>query len=141
MSGKKYIKKKNGFTLIEVLVALTILIVGIMGTLMLEVTAIQGNSSSREIQSAMVLAEDFLEQSKNFSYTDSKLTSGAHTNSELGTSNPIDVEGNGGGRYTRTWAVVDNSLLTNTKNITVTVGWTKNLVSHSVQLTAVKVNN
>ncbi len=140
MSGKKYIKKKKGFTLIEVLVALTILIVGIMGTLVLEVTAINGNSSSRELQSAMVLAEDFLEQSKNFVYTDAKLTAGTHTNTELGVVNPIDVQGNGGGSYTRSWSVVNDSLFANTKNVTVTVGWTKNLVGHQVQLTAVKVN-
>jgi type IV pilus assembly protein PilV len=139
MSGKKHSKKSHGFTLVEVLVALTILIIGILGTLMLEVSSMKGNTSSRNMQAAIVLAEDFLEQTRNTSYTSIILNNGNHTNSELGTTNPIDVQGNGGGIYSRTWSVVNDAPLINLKTITVTVGWTNKLVSHSVALTTVKV--
>jgi prepilin-type N-terminal cleavage/methylation domain-containing protein len=51
-----------GFTIVELLVALTVLLIGITGLLSLQVTAMQSTSFSRHATEAAVLAEDRMEE-------------------------------------------------------------------------------
>lgn len=141
MSGKKCIKDTGGFTLLEVLVALVILMVGLLGALLLQTTAIQGNAFSRELQTGVVLAEDLMEQVKVIDFDDPLLSSvpadNPHENVELaGVANPIDEQGVSGGIYTRRWTVTDSA--PNSKTITATVNWNIKGENHSVTMTTVK---
>jgi prepilin-type N-terminal cleavage/methylation domain-containing protein len=60
-------KKKGeaGFTLIEVLVAMIILAIGILGLAPMLVISMQGNQFSREVSEAAYLAQDRIEQLRN----------------------------------------------------------------------------
>lgn len=60
----KYIKKErdNGFTLVEVLVAILILTVGLLGMASLTVAIIQGNKFSSDLTTATTLAQDKMEE-------------------------------------------------------------------------------
>jgi prepilin-type N-terminal cleavage/methylation domain-containing protein len=51
-----------GFTIVELLVALTVLLIGITGLLSLQVTAMQATSFSRHATEAAILAEDRMEE-------------------------------------------------------------------------------
>ncbi|NIO17367.1 MAG: prepilin-type N-terminal cleavage/methylation domain-containing protein [Deltaproteobacteria bacterium] len=141
MSGRKCIKNSAGFTLLEVLIALVILVVGLLGALLLQTTAIQGNAFSRELQTGVVLAEDLLEQVRVLEYDDPLISSNVadnpHENVELaGVANPIDEQGASGGIYVRRWTVVDTK--PNSKTISATVNWAIKGEAHSVTLTTVK---
>lgn len=71
-------KKANGFTLIEVLVGLTILAVGLLAIASLHVTSIKGNSFSSHLMQATYVGQDGLEFLKNLSIDDIALTEGSH---------------------------------------------------------------
>ncbi len=158
-----------GFTLVEVLVALTILVIGLLGVALMQVVSIQGNTFSREMAVATGLGQDMLEKLKTLQWTeltvDDALTAGNHPvtadiNRDLdgdgeppylavaaGTANIIDERGFGAadaGRgpllYTRTWTVTDDQPATNMKTIEVTVLWKeKGTTDRSVTISGVKV--
>ncbi len=67
---------QKGFTLIEVLIALVILAVGLLGVTAMQITAIRGNHFSDNLTRATVLAQNKLEELKHLPYYDSKLSSG-----------------------------------------------------------------
>jgi len=62
MTGKR--KNEGGFTLLEVLIALTILAVGLLGIAAMQTTAILANKSSHEFSQGTFLCEQILEQAK-----------------------------------------------------------------------------
>ncbi|HIE65107.1 MAG: prepilin-type N-terminal cleavage/methylation domain-containing protein [Nitrospira sp.] len=59
----------NGFTLIEVMIAMVILSLGLLGTLGMIATSIRGNAFSQQISIATSLATDKIEEMKNETYT------------------------------------------------------------------------
>ena len=62
-------KGEKGFTLIEVLVAIVILSVGLLGMASLTVAIIKGNQLSNDLTTATTLAQDKMEQNRNTSYS------------------------------------------------------------------------
>ncbi len=158
-----------GFTLVEVLVALTILVIGLLGVALLQVVSIQGNTFSREMAVATALGQDMLEKLKTLQWTelnvDPALTPGDHPaggdiNRDLdgdgnppflavaaGTDNVVDERGlgpadvgSGPALYTRTWTITDDLPALNMKTIEVTVSWReKGTTERSVTISGVKV--
>ena len=61
-----FLKNKNGFTLLEVLVAGAILSVGLLGIASMMATAINGNSFARKMSTAQLLAEQRIEKYRNY---------------------------------------------------------------------------
>jgi type IV pilus modification protein PilV len=93
----------DGFTIIEVVIAMAIFAIGILAVASLQVATINGNSSARKITEAVTLAENRLETMMNLPYagiTDGQATEGA---------------------YTTSWSVAENVVADNTKFLTVTV--------------------
>lgn len=76
---KKIIQNENGFSLIEVMVALLILLFGMLGVMGMQYMAVQGNSANRTFQVASNYAFDLVEQ----------VEAGGMT---AGTYNPTDTE-------------------------------------------------
>jgi type IV pilus assembly protein PilV len=100
-------KRQDGFTLIEVLVSISLLTIALLGLCGATVMAMKGNSLSQMSTKATVMAKDKIEGLKNLNYT--QVASGSDT-----------PEAN----YTRQWTVTNNSPVTDTKTIAVTVSWT-----------------
>ncbi len=61
-------KTQKGFTLIEILVAMSILSVGFLGSASLAVGIMKGNYHAKSVTTAIVLAQDKLESMKNTGY-------------------------------------------------------------------------
>ncbi|OGC94835.1 MAG: hypothetical protein A2142_03655 [candidate division Zixibacteria bacterium RBG_16_48_11] len=59
------LKGKQGFTLLEVMVAMIVLGIGLLGLAPMLVLSMQGNQFSREVTEAAFLAQDRIEQLKN----------------------------------------------------------------------------
>jgi type IV pilus assembly protein PilV len=65
--------KKEGFSLIEVLIALIFLGIGILAIASLQVTSVRGNFSSNNLMQATYVAQDRLEFLKNRPYDSAEL--------------------------------------------------------------------
>jgi type IV pilus assembly protein PilV len=104
------LKKENGFTLLEVLVALTIFAVGLLAVAVLQTSAIKMNSTSNKLTNISTLAMDQIEKLSALPYTNSALNQGAYQ-----FPSPLD------NNYTISYTVTNNNPLPGTKNIRVTV--------------------
>ena len=111
----------NGFTLIEVLVAMVILTVGLLGTAALIIGIINGNKLSNRISTATVLAQDKIEKIRGVGYAGAGAEAG--TDPYGGVNFPL---------YKRITGVVAGDPAAGMKKITVTVYWDSD--AHSVEL-------
>ena len=109
---------KNGFSLIEVLIALVILAVGILAMGKMQIGSIKGNSFSQEVTQATVLAQTKLEELRKMPFDDSNLSDGRHDEGALG-----------GSEFSRSYDV--QSISATLKALTVTVQWTDKLITAS----------
>ncbi len=107
------VKRSEGFTLLEVMIALVIMAVGLLGLAALQLVAVKSNAFSSEMTYATMLAQQHAESLKNLPYTDGNLTAGSHT--AMGSSKGV--------QYTVTWSVTDNVPVTDMKSVHVTVQW------------------
>jgi type IV pilus modification protein PilV len=62
--GLKNINKENGFTLIEVLMAMIVFTIGVLGLAPLMVTSMTGNSFANDLTAANMIATDYIENLK-----------------------------------------------------------------------------
>ena len=93
----------DGFTMIEVVIAMAIFTIGVLAVASLQVATIKGNSSARKITDAVTLAENRLETMLNMPYAG--IADGQATEEA----------------YTISWNVAENVVADNTKFITVAV--------------------
>ena len=107
-------ESEAGFTLLEMLVAVVILAVGLLGMAALQGTALRGNNLGSTSTEAGSLAMQRLEEFKNVTYD---------AVGPEGTSAAEEVVGASGIRYTRQVTIAFNSPVTNTKRVTVSVSW------------------
>ena len=109
-------QKQRGFTLTELLIAIVVLTLGILGTAALTTGIIRGNSFSKNITSATAIAQSQLEAVQQVGYA----------NADTSHFPPsAQVVGMGGVDFSRTTTITDNSPATNVKTVTVTVNWTE----------------
>jgi len=115
-------KDKNGFTLLEVLIAMAILSIGLLALAGLQVVVIKGNASSKNLTSAVILAEAKLEELKRGGFTNLRNGNDTH------------------GIFTRSWVITahpDHPDSEDIRQITVTLTWTDSLGSHTIPITTV----
>ncbi len=122
---------KTGFTLLEVLIAISIFTVGILAVATLQVNAIRKNGLGNEVTQATSLAQMQIEALKRADINSAALAPGNYDDP----NNPIDETEAYGGTFTRSWDIADNSAYS--RIVTVTVRWIKGGSSHLVALSTV----
>ena len=100
----------NGFTLLEVLVAIIILTAGLLGMAALTGGIIHGNKFSNDLTTATTLAQDKMEDIKRLGY------SGVTSETKAVLSSPYD-------EYKREVTVTDDSPASGMKTVSVKVYW------------------
>ena len=125
---------EKGLTLIEVLIAMVVFAVGIMGLGMMQVSSIRGNADSMHLTSSCQLATKQMEEFLALDYADARLTDDngdgaaglnniAANADEAHPDNPIDAGGVGGITYNVYMNIADDVPFQNTKTIRVIITW------------------
>jgi prepilin-type N-terminal cleavage/methylation domain-containing protein len=105
------LQNQKGFTLIETMLAISIMAIGLLGLAALQTIATNGNALAKKNSLAVALAEDKIESYKNTLYAN--IIAGVETETDL----PA------GAIYTRTTNIEDDTPIPGVKTITVTVAW------------------
>jgi len=116
--------KSNGFTLVEVLVALIILSISLLALAGLMVTTTKNNSFGSNVTEAATFAQDKLEELRAMRWDDIP---------EGTSSDPVPKTGSTGINYTRIWKVKTDGVL---KTIAISINW-QDRANHSIKLTSV----
>jgi len=103
------LKKEDGYTLIEVLISLTIFAVGMLAVASMQTAATRMNSTAGKLTNLSTWGMDKIEELSALSYSDPLLDSASNPHQEIL------------GNYIISWTIIDDNPITNTKNITVTV--------------------
>ena len=111
--------RQSGFTLIEIMIAIFILTVGLLGVAGMAATVINGNAFGKEITTAATLAQDKMEELKNTDY-------GSIVSDD--DADPI---------YTRTWTVAADTPAGGMKTIEVKVEFLWKGATHNVTLNTI----
>ena len=119
---EKRIKREGGFTLVELLIAVSILSAGLLALGSMQVSAISGNAHSANLTQGSTLAADRLEKLLALPYTHADLSSGPHVDLNPPTGPSV------------LWNIVDDAPLANTKTITLTVQWMDHGIQKSVSM-------
>ena len=143
MKGHGIPASQDGFSLLEVLIALTVLAVGLLGLAMFQVTAIQGNASASDTVAATYYGQDQMERLQLVPYDN------------LASSPPPGISGDNvvineirsitdsnqttvskkGQRYYRVWAVSPATAPSTLEMIRVWVyWWDQRGTPHTIQL-------
>jgi hypothetical protein len=136
----KRMKNQVGFTTLELLIAISILTVGLLGVASMQVSGIRGNFFSANTTRGLTLAEEKMEELLALDYTHGDLQdSELGNNSDLTTTATLDHDETVEGFYHRIWNVRDEDTgagWPNMKTITVIVEWENN--KHRVMLTSLR---
>jgi prepilin-type N-terminal cleavage/methylation domain-containing protein len=111
-----------GFSLIDVLAALSIFAVVAAGMAKGTIASLRTNGFSKETAMAAALVQDSIEKFRAIDPTTNSalLTAGTHADA----NNPITSLGAANGYFTRTWTVTANTPRTGMSQVVVNVSWT-----------------
>ena len=120
------LKKEDGFTMLEVLIALTIFAVGLLAVAALQTSAIKMNSTSNKLTNLSTLAMDQIEKLSALPYASAALNAGTYGPTAFPTNANYSITYT----VTDTIVIIDAVPVSVKKNISVTVsgrGKTENI--------------
>ena len=154
----KTCKSEQGYTLVEILIAIAILAFGLMAVATMQVTAIKTNATASGISQGMTLAQAKVEELMNLSYSALIDTTGDGTDEDDGfglnnTVDPADECNNDpvsdgfwpddwdcSASYRLFWNIAVDEPVTNSKTIRVIVTWTERGKDKRIALDFVKTD-
>lgn len=105
MNPRNLIRKNKGFTLVEVIMAMLIVLIGLLAVSMMQIMAIKNNANISQKTEALNLAQDRLEDIKR-----------SALDNFAGLANGSDSKG----PYTRSWTITPLNSMTRQVIVTVT---------------------
>ena len=153
----KRVKKEEGYTLVEVLVALGILGFGLMAVATMQVTAIKTNARASGMSQGLTLAQAKVEELMNLPYIDLIDTTGDGTDEDdgFGLNNTVDPAGECNNpvsdgfwpnpwdctaKHRLFWNVAVDEPVTDSRTIRVIVTWTERGKEKRISLDFVKTD-
>lgn len=139
-------KKQNGFTLIEVLIAMTIFAIGILAVAFMQVTAITGNSFSCNLTGATTLAGDRMDALMNLDYNNHPDLSDADGDGLAGLDHATGVTADHNRTYTGEtnvvynvfWNVADSIPNPGAKTVRMIVTWREKVTQKQISMDLIK---
>ena len=151
-------KNKEGFTLVEILIAIAILAFGLLAVATMQVRAIKTNAIASGISQGLTLGQAKVEELMNLSYGHADLNDdgGGVSNGTGQDADDDGIDDDGGnfglddtvtadgsdanGRYTIYWNIAVDEPATSSKTIRVIVTWTEKGINKNVKLDFVKTD-
>jgi prepilin-type N-terminal cleavage/methylation domain-containing protein len=136
--------KEEGFTLIEVLVAIALFTVGVLATLSMQSSVIKTYGLARNSTEATTFASDLLERLNSLPYNDATyLSAGGHPAADPDVrEGRVDFAVGANLRpdtpFTYTYRIDQDAMIPDTKTITISVSYTYHGMTRTVQLVSVK---
>jgi type IV pilus assembly protein PilV len=114
----------GGFTLIELVVAILIFAIGIVGIMKMHQASIQANNYSMQLTQAMNIAEDKLDFLRGLQFTNANMTTGNHA--AVATSMGV--------QYNLTWTVAATAGSNNhARSVNLTIAWKEKTIDHQTK--------
>lgn len=125
LMGAKRLKGKNGFSILEVMVAFLIMAIGFMGMLYLALFAIKANAMGQKMGNARFIAEQRAENLRSLDYRHPLLIDDGDTLDldDLTTPDYSDSLDQNGMRYDIAWNIAENIPENGIKTIRIHVLW------------------
>lgn len=141
-AGRRGARRRQGISLLEVVIALGVLGFGMLGVAAAQIAAYRFSDTSRERTLAHGLAQQQIEVFQAMSATSIEAirTAGTYPNDTL---NPIDPDPNDGMplAFNRSWTITPDTPEDGVYTILVTVGWTGSVGAQNVSIETFKSEN
>jgi prepilin-type N-terminal cleavage/methylation domain-containing protein len=132
MHQMNQLRNEQGFSMLEVLIAICLLTIAMMGLITLQSRGIRCNDLGNRTSQAVALAQDQLEQLIQSACGGNFPLAAPSPNPFPDANNPISETGAAGGIFTRTWQLQNAAPVTNAQTITVSVVWNDLIGQHTV---------
>ena len=106
---ERYGLETDGYTLIEILIAISIFAIGMLAIASMQIGATQGTSTARSNTELTAYATDQIERLTRLKYNDADLAEGQYS------VNDPNMD-----RFSATWVIVDDEVFAGTKTVTLT---------------------
>jgi prepilin-type N-terminal cleavage/methylation domain-containing protein len=141
--NRNYLKNQQGFTLVEIMVAMTLMVIALFALVGMQIVALKSNNIANQLSVATSLASEALEDisSTTWSSNGTALTNGTTTiNFGSSTSGNYGqyTDPSAGGLYTITCTPTLNSPISGIAQLDVTVTYTYKGISKSVTISSYK---
>jgi type IV pilus assembly protein PilV len=136
------VAEQRGFTILEVLVGITLFAFGMIALFRLQIAVIQNNSSNSETSQVMALVQSKMEDLMALDYNNAELVD-SNGNEEGGLGDVLSPDfSQTSGSYTLSWNVAVDYPIANTKSIRLIASWTdRRDVDHQIVVNCTKTNN
>ncbi len=119
-------KKPGGFTLIELVVAILVFAIGIVGILKMYQASIQSNNFSMQLTEAMNISQDKFDFLRGLGMTSTSMSIGYHNN-----VNP-EIVTSMGVPYKVSWKV--DQIASSLDKVTLTIAWNEKAIPHTISI-------
>ncbi|MCP4745831.1 MAG: hypothetical protein GY874_06765 [Desulfobacteraceae bacterium] len=128
MKTRRLLINNKGFTLLEAVITMLIFFVGLLGIATLQITSVNSNSLSENVQANTVLAMEQVEEFMAADYTDQRI---ANNGSDYFTTD---------NNHTITYTIVNDDAIPGAKlvNVSATFSATKSLTPQTIELKCFK---
>jgi type IV pilus assembly protein PilV len=125
----------RGFTLIETMIAMAIFSIGMLAVAQMQLSSSRNTTTGNLTTVAAMLARDKMEELKSEEI--SSLATGSYNDP----NNPVDQNGNSGGIFTRSWTITNPLGGTDSRQILVSVRFSRRGQTRGVELETITRGN
>lgn len=136
LTAPRRLRNEQGFSLIEVIVALVVLTIGVLAVNAMQTVSIRGNKTANDITKATSWSSDQVERIFRMDYDDltDENANGTAGLGDIGADGDVVMDNDPGGDFTIAYNVADEDPMRNIKTVHVVVSWVDRGTNKSVTI-------